>query len=141
MWTKNKNCYELLKFSNNVDTFITYHNVLLEVYFVHAYTHTHTHTHTHTQNAIIMVFFWNFGIVPATHFIPLFPLAYKTHCIYPSCYHQTRPWVDINTLNTFYSWLFSLAPCRNVSEQFCLRLWVIRRSVAIIITWNLIVIY
>ena len=35
MWTYIKNSYEFLTFFDNFDTFVTYHNVLLEIYLIH----------------------------------------------------------------------------------------------------------
>ena len=51
-----KNSFEFLKFFVNFDTVVTYHNLLLEVYVIH----------TRRRKITITIFFWNFGIVPAT---------------------------------------------------------------------------
>ena len=115
------------------NTFITEHNVLLEVYLIQ----------THTHKTTITIFSWNFGIVPATQpfcfcFNQLtkpttFTPAVMTKPVFPN-----RPWVDISTLYSFYRWRFSLALCRKVSEYWSQtilsRLRVIERSVEIIVS-------
>ena len=57
------------------------------------------------------------------NFLPRFPVAYKTHCIYASCYDQTSThskcyWIDISTVNSFYCWVFFLVPCQKVWEYW-----------------------
>ena len=39
VWNNIKNSYEFLKFFDSFDMFITYHYVLLEVYFIYMHTH------------------------------------------------------------------------------------------------------
>ena len=65
-------------------------------------------------------FFLEFRNCPCNkNFLPLFPVAYKTHCIYASCYDQTSThskcyWIGISTVNSFYCVVFFLVPCQKV---------------------------
>ena len=65
--------------------------------------------------------FWNYPW--NTSFLPLFPSSYKTDHIRASCHKQTplhskRLWVEIITMYSFYSWLFSFASWLKISEYW-----------------------
>ena len=97
--------------------------------------------HSHTK-IIIIVFFWNFGIVPGTQtFFLCFKTAYKTHHIYV----MNKPLVDQNVLGltlalciVFITDLFTWLDVKNFdsteARQFCFRLKVMARSVGILIS-------
>ena len=129
-----KNSFEFLKFFANFDTVVTYHNLLLEVYVIH----------TRRRKITITIFFWNFGIVPATQTFFL-------------CFHRITepttftPAVIVNPLFTqnvlgltfvlsmvfiadFFPWLHVKRFLSADVRQFCLRLRVIERSVGIVIS-------
>ena len=96
--------------------FISYYNILLEVYFTHTQLHTETHLHTHTYTCTnyhynFLLEFWNCAC--NTNFYVCFH-----HISDQTSVCSKRSWVDFSIVYSFYCWLFSLAPCRKISEYW-----------------------
>ena len=109
VWNNIKNSYEFLKFFDSFDMFITYHYVLLEVYFI--YMHTHKNSR-------------NFGIVPETRTLFLcFHLLTKSTTSTPtvmskSLFAQNILGLTLVLSMVFIADFFSLALFWKVSEYW-----------------------
>ena len=117
--------------------FISYHNILLEVYFTHTQLHTETHLHTHTRTHVqitTIIFFWNFGIVPATQTSTSVFITFLTKPLFAQNVPGLTLVLCIVFIADFFPWLHVERFQSTEVRQFCLRLRIMRKTMEIVIS-------